>query len=132
MVQREIQKCGFEDLLAGGVVITGGATLLNGISELAEEVLGLPVRRGHPRAIGGLVDVVRSPMYATGVGLVLYGVRNQDMRYFGLQRTSTKVQVACARGWERSFERAAFRDSVPSLDDEAQPSHGHREPAPAG
>ena len=70
LVQREIQKCGYEELLASGVVITGGSTLLPGMPELAEEVLGLPVRRGMPRGIGGLVDVVKSPMYATGVGLV--------------------------------------------------------------
>ena len=59
-----------EELLASGVVITGGSTLLAGMPEMAEEVLGMPVRRGMPRGIGGLVDVVKSPMYATGVGLV--------------------------------------------------------------
>ncbi len=82
LVQREIAKCGYEDLLAGGVVITGGATLLAGLSELAEEILGLPVRRGSPRGIVGLTDVVKSPMYATGVGLVLYGSKHQDLRFF--------------------------------------------------
>jgi cell division protein FtsA len=61
LVHREIQKCGYEDLLASGVVITGGSTLLAGMPELAEEVIGLPVRRGMPRGIGGLVDVVKSP-----------------------------------------------------------------------
>ncbi len=81
LVQHEIQKCGFEDLLAAGVVITGGSTLLAGMPELAEEVLGLPVRRGMPRGIGGLVDVVKSPMYATGVGLVVVrGATHQDRR----------------------------------------------------
>ncbi len=82
LVQRELQKSGYEDLLASGVVITGGTTLLEGMPELAEDVLGLPVRRGLPRGISGLVDVVRSPMYSTGVGLVLYGSRNQDARHF--------------------------------------------------
>ena len=61
------------------MVITGGATLLPGLPELAEEVLGLPARRGAPRGIGGLVDVVRSPEYSTGVGLVLYGARGAEM-----------------------------------------------------
>jgi cell division protein FtsA len=78
LVHREIQKTGYEDLLASGLVITGGSTLLEGMSELAEDVTGLPVRRGLPqRGIGGLVDVVKSPMYATGVGLVLYGAMNE-------------------------------------------------------
>jgi cell division protein FtsA len=100
LVQREIQKCGYEDLLAGGVVITGGATLLSGVAELAEEVLGLPVRRGHPRGIGGLVDVVKSPMCATGVGLVLYGARNQDMRYFRVREDNVYKKVKSRmRSW---------------------------------
>jgi len=75
LVQHEIQKCGLEEGIASGVVITGGSTLLAGMNEMAEEVLGAPVRRGMPRGIGGLVDVVRSPMYATAVGLVIYGAR---------------------------------------------------------
>jgi cell division protein FtsA len=75
LVHREIQKAGQEDLLASGVVLTGGSTLLHGMPELAEEVLGLPVRRGIPRNIGGLVDVVKSPQHATAVGLLHYGVK---------------------------------------------------------
>lgn len=85
LVQRELQRSGFEDLLASGVVITGGSTLLPGMPELAEEVLGLPTRRGYPRGIGGLVDVVKSPMYATGVGLVQYGTRSMDVRNFKIR-----------------------------------------------
>ena len=75
LVHREIQKAGQEDLLASGVVLTGGSTLLQGMPELAEEVLGLPVRRGLPRGVGGLVDVIKSPQYATAVGLLQYGAR---------------------------------------------------------
>lgn len=73
LVRQEIIKSGYEDMLASGVVLTGGATLLNGMPELAEQVFDYPVRRGSPKGIGGLVDVVRSPVYSTGVGLVLYG-----------------------------------------------------------
>ena len=73
LVQHEIQKCGLEESIASGVVITGGSTLLSGMGEMAEEVLGVPVRRGLPKGIGGLVDVVRSPQFATAVGLVIYG-----------------------------------------------------------
>jgi cell division protein FtsA len=81
LAHSEIQKTGYEDRLASGLVITGGSTLLEGMEELAEDVTGLPTRRGLPqRRIGGLVDVVKSPMYATGVGLVLYGALHAERR----------------------------------------------------
>lgn len=93
LVHRELQRSGYEDLLASGVVITGGTTLLEGMPELAEDVLGLPVRRGSPQGVGGLVDVVRSPMYATGVGLVLYGAKNADLRHFRSRDEGTYRKV---------------------------------------
>jgi cell division protein FtsA len=77
LVQREIEKMKLTELLASGVVLTGGSTLLPGMAEIAEEVIGLPVRLGVPQNVGGLVDVVRSPMYATGVGLLMYGAQQQ-------------------------------------------------------
>jgi cell division protein FtsA len=77
-VKREIHKTGHEELLASGVVVTGGSAMMPGVIELAEDVLGLPIRLGQPTGVGGLVDVVRSPMYATAVGLVLFGARNID------------------------------------------------------
>ena len=76
-VRREIARSGFLDGIAAGVVLTGGTTLLGALPGLAESVLHLPARRAAPRGIGGLVDVVRSPEYSTGVGLVLYGARHQ-------------------------------------------------------
>jgi cell division protein FtsA len=72
-VKAEIARLGCEDLLASGAVITGGATQLPGMAELAEEVLGIPVRLGMPKGVGGLADVVKSPAFSTGVGLVQYG-----------------------------------------------------------
>ena len=72
-VKKELMRSGFYDGLAGGIVLTGGATAMEGISDVAERVLSLPTRRGVPTKIGGLVDVVRSPAYATGVGLVMFG-----------------------------------------------------------
>ena len=71
LAYKEIVKSGYEDILAAGVVLTGGTALLEGITELAEQIFNMPVRRGRPTGIGGLNDVVNSPMYATGVGLVL-------------------------------------------------------------
>jgi cell division protein FtsA len=82
LVNREIVKSGFEDLIASGVVLTGGTSILPGMPELAEQIFNLPVRRGSPRDIGGLVDVVNSPVYATGVGLVKYGSRNIEVKNF--------------------------------------------------
>ena len=76
LVHGEILRSGYENLLAGGVVLTGGSAILEGMPELAEQIFNLPVRRGSPIGIGGLVDLVNSPIYATGVGLVLYGSKN--------------------------------------------------------
>jgi cell division protein FtsA len=78
-VRREIARSGYLDAIAAGAVLTGGTTILPGLPELGESVLELPARRGAPRGIGGLVDVVRSPEYATGVGLVLYGARGEKL-----------------------------------------------------
>ncbi len=80
LINREILKSGYAELLASGLVVTGGSSLLPGIPELAEQVMDMPVRLGIPTSIGGLVDVVSNPMYATGVGLVLYGYKNRDKR----------------------------------------------------
>jgi cell division protein FtsA len=94
LVQHEIQRCGMEESLASGVVITGGSTLLAGMPEMAEEVLGMPVRRGLPRNIGGLVDVVKSPQYATAVGLVLYGARQHaGSPYFKIREENVYRKV---------------------------------------
>ena len=82
LVNRELVKSGYEDLIASGVVITGGSTILPGMPELAEQIFNLPVRRGVPEEIGGLTDVVNSPIYSTGVGLVKYGARNLNTRRF--------------------------------------------------
>lgn len=74
LVKVEIQRSGYQELIAAGLVLTGGSSLLEGMVELAEETFdGLPVRMGKPVGVGGLVDVVSSPMYATGVGLLMYG-----------------------------------------------------------
>ncbi len=65
-----------EHLSAGGVVLTGGGSLLPGAAELGTQILGLPVRRGAPKGFGGLTDAASSPKHATGVGLALYGLAN--------------------------------------------------------
>src|SRR4030042_4836081 len=82
LVHNEVLKTGYKNLISSGVVLTGGRAILEGAPELAEQVFNLPVRRGAPIAIGGLVDLVNSPMSATGVGLVLYGSRNKVQARF--------------------------------------------------
>lgn len=82
LVRDEVVKMGFGNLLASGVILTGGSAILEGVPELAEQIFNLPVRRGTPIGIGGLVDIVNSPIYATGVGLVLYGSRNRAQSRF--------------------------------------------------
>ncbi len=78
LVARELTKSGFADAATAGVVVTGGSSIMEGVPELAEAVFDQPVRRGVPAAVGGLADIVRSPIYATGVGLALYGARRQS------------------------------------------------------
>ncbi|MBM4346814.1 MAG: cell division protein FtsA, partial [Deltaproteobacteria bacterium] len=75
LVRDELVKMGYGNLLASGVILTGGSAILDGVPDLAEQIFNLPVRRGTPMGVGGLVDLVSSPIYATGVGLVLYGNR---------------------------------------------------------
>jgi len=91
LVNREIVKSGYDDQIASGVVITGGTSILEGMPELAEQIFNLPVRRGVPQNIGGLVDVVNSPVYATGVGLVVYGSKNQGIREFPTVQSDDNV-----------------------------------------
>lgn len=78
LVRQDLQKAGVDGLAASGLVLTGGASLLEGAPELAEQVFNLPVRRGIPQGVEGLVDALQNPAYATGVGLVLYGARQRD------------------------------------------------------
>jgi cell division protein FtsA len=70
---KEIVRSGYEDLLAAGVVLTGGTALLSGINEMAEKIFDMPVRTGLAVGIGGLSDVVNSPAHTVGVGLIMYG-----------------------------------------------------------
>ena len=78
LVHAELRRSGFEDLVAAGVVLTGGSSKMEGVVDLAEEVFHMPVRLGLPQHVTGLVDVVRNPIHATGVGLLLFGHKNQQ------------------------------------------------------
>ncbi len=82
LVDREVRRAGFGETVPAGMVVTGGSSILPGVPELAEEMLNVPVRRGIPSGVAGLVDVVASPIYATAVGLVQYGLQNRHQRKF--------------------------------------------------
>ena len=73
LVQAELRRSGYEELIAAGVVLTGGSSKMEGVVELAEEIFHMPVRVGIPQYISGLSDVVKNPIYSTGVGLLLFG-----------------------------------------------------------
>ncbi|MGH8579860.1 MAG: cell division protein FtsA [Gammaproteobacteria bacterium] len=73
LIHAELKRSGFEELIAAGMVLTGGSARMEGVIDLAEEIFHMPVRLGMPQNISGLVDVVRNPIYATGVGLLGFG-----------------------------------------------------------
>ncbi len=77
LIQHEIQRAGYEDLVPAGVVLTGGAAKMEGAVELAEEIFHAPVRLGLPQEVSGLHDVVSNPIYATAVGLLLHAAREE-------------------------------------------------------
>ena len=105
LIQTELQRSGFEDLLAAGIVLTGGTSKMEGAAELAEEVFHAPVRIGAPHSVNGLADIVRNPIYSTGVGLLLYGLQ-QNKEQQGLpERRLPKIQfLDRVRDWiQRNF-----------------------------
>jgi cell division protein FtsA len=107
MILAEIKRAGFERSLNSGVVLTGGGAILEGMPEIAEQILDMPVRRGTPGGIGGLVDVVASPVYSTAVGLMLCGNRDRLGRGLGVPRpaaTGTFGRVTSRLvGWLSDF-----------------------------
>ena len=93
LVQAEIRRSGLEPMLAGGIVLTGGTSKMEGAVELAEEIFHMPVRLGMPNEEGGLQDIVRNPIHATGVGLLHYGLKQQFSPLPG-----TTVSVSASEG----------------------------------
>jgi cell division protein FtsA len=85
LINREVYRAGMEEMITSGVVVTGGSSLLEGVIDIAESVFNLPTRIGRPAGIRGLVDVVNNPMYATAVGLVLYGARSRPKKKFRIR-----------------------------------------------
>jgi cell division protein FtsA len=100
LVREELYRSGFLSRIPSGVVLTGGSSSLDGFPELAEEIFELPVRRGIPRGVGGLVDRVQGPEYATGVGLVIYASTRKSKTRFRIHDRSIFNKVrARMRDW---------------------------------
>ncbi|MEE8483626.1 MAG: cell division protein FtsA [Nitrospinota bacterium] len=106
MILRDVENSGYIEGITSGLVITGGATILEGLPEVAESVFGLPVRRGFPKGVGGLVDVVNSPQFSTCVGLLMFG---QKSRQGGKRKKPLKGRnlfnnvVDSMKGWVEDF-----------------------------
>ena len=94
LIQSELIRSGYEDSINSGIVITGGSSELSGVPEIAEQIFNVPCRIGYPDRVGGLVEVVNKPMYATAVGLVLYGAKqNTNSKKFRIRDTNIFSKV---------------------------------------
>ena len=101
LVDQELIKSGFKNMIAAGVVLTGGTVLIDGMQELAEQIFDLPVRLGYPaEGIGGLAEEVRSPKYATAVGLLLHGAEEE-----GLHNKVRPFKIRDESGFDRIVTR---------------------------
>jgi cell division protein FtsA len=93
LIQAELRRSGFEELLSSGIVITGGSAAMQGMVELGEEVFHMPVRLGLPAYSGGLAEVIRNPRYSTGVGLLMSGVQQRERQQIAKMHTGSVKQV---------------------------------------
>jgi len=96
LVQAELRRSGYEEMIAAGIVLTGGSAKMEGAVELAEEIFHMPVRVGIPQFVSGLVDVVKNPIYSTGVGLLLFGQKQLQNTIPGVHLDSSVKGV-----WQR-------------------------------
>ncbi len=100
LVQAELRRSGFEELLSSGVVITGGSASLQGMVDLGEEIFHMPVRLGVPHYSGSLSEVVHTPRYSTGIGLIVAGIEQaKHQQNTQLQGSSTKQVISRMKGW---------------------------------
>lgn len=99
LVATELRRSGLENLVAAGLVLTGGASKVEGAVELAERVFKMPVRLGTPQFVTGLPDVINNPVYATGVGLLMYGLQQRDSQQESSVQPGFKSMWARMKSW---------------------------------
>ncbi|MCG8612985.1 MAG: cell division protein FtsA [Pseudomonadales bacterium] len=100
LIQSELRRSGYEELVAAGIVLTGGTSKMEGVVELAEEIFHMPVRLASPQGVTGLADVVNNPMYSTGVGLLIYGFKQIDLGRAPATRPESSVNwVEKVKSW---------------------------------
>lgn len=99
LVAAEIHRSGLEDLIVSGIVLTGGASKVEGAVELAERIFRVPVRIGAPQNVSGMSSIMNNPIYATGVGLLLYGMQQRDTQHEVLNPPSVKGLWGKMKGW---------------------------------
>ena len=93
LVLQELRRSGMEEMIASGIVITGGSSMMRGMIELGEEIFHMPVRLGMPRYVDGLSEVINNPRYATGVGLVLMGKQQVERQLTGQMEMHSVTRV---------------------------------------
>src|ERR687895_2829952 len=104
LVQQVLRESGFEELLSSGVVLTGGSAVMQGMVELGEEIFHMPVRIGVPRYAGALAEVLRTPRYATAMGLLYEGLAQMEQGKLSRQSGSVKAVLGRMREWfQRNF-----------------------------
>ncbi|MBM3355233.1 MAG: cell division protein FtsA, partial [Betaproteobacteria bacterium] len=104
LVQQVLRESGHEELLSSGIVLTGGSSMMRGMVELGEEIFHMPVRVGAPRYAGGLAEVVRSPRYATAMGLLMEGASQLQQGRIARQNGSVRAVLGRMREWfQRNF-----------------------------
>tara|TARA_R110002020_G_scaffold89693_3_gene219044 strand:- start:30708 stop:31913 length:1206 start_codon:yes stop_codon:yes gene_type:complete len=103
LIQAELRRSGFEDMIPAGIVLTGGTSKMEGAVELAEEIFHMPVRLGMPQEFKGLTDVVRNPIYATSVGLLHYGNRHHALAASSSEQSKESALVRVKRWFKGNF-----------------------------
>ena len=106
LVASEIKKSEFSNMMTAGVILTGGGALIKGAIDLAEEIFDMPVKLGIPKGFSGLIDQAKSPIHATGVGLILYALSNEhDLEDFLSEEEASRFESI----WERMKKWRLFK-----------------------
>jgi len=103
LVQAELRRSGFEDMVAAGIVFSGGTAKMEGVVDLAEEIFHMPVRLGSPQNVKGLKDIVNNPIYSTGVGLLIYGMEQQQGEGFRSKGNTESIFSKLKTMFQKNF-----------------------------